>query len=113
MRKLVLITIGILYLLIALLALAPGYSSWAYESVSYNLFLAVMGLMALGAADLGGDEAKWFDFAFGLLLIVLTFVGAVNFVHYGTGSLANIIINGLAAILLLYPGIILHHRLRH
>ena len=111
MRKLILLAIGLVYLVTTLLALAPGPSPFS-ESLSYNLFLAVMGLLALGAADLGGVEGKWFDFAFGLVLIVLTFVEAVNYVHFGTGSVLNIFLNGLSAIALLYLGIVVHHRLR-
>jgi hypothetical protein len=113
MRKSILAIIGALYLAVALYDLTPGSSALVSSSLSYNLFLAVMGLMALGAADLGGVEGKWFDFAFGLVLIVLTAVGAVNLINYGTGSVANIFLNGLSAVVLLYGGIVLHHRWRH
>jgi len=113
MRKLTLIVIGLLYLALALYGLTPGSLGIISDSRSYNLFLATMGLLALGAADLGGMEGKWFDFAFGLVLIVLTIVGAINLVTSGSGSVGVIFLHGLSAMALLYGGITLHHRLRH
>ena len=108
MRKFTLISIGVLYILLGLYDLSLG----AYGR-SYNIFLIVMGLMALGAADLGGTEGKWFDFAFGLILIFLTMVGAYNLVYLGQGSIGLVLFHGLAAAALLYFGIILNHRLKY
>jgi len=108
MRKFTLIFIGLLYILLGLYNL--GLATYGR---SYNIFLVVMGLMALGAADLGGTEGKWFDFAFGLVLIFLTLLGAYNLVYLGQGSLGQVIFHGLAATALLYFGITLNHRLKY
>ncbi len=112
-RKFILRLIGVAYIVVGLVGLAPGASSAFFSTgKNYNIFLGVMGLMALGAADLGGDAAKWFDFAFGLLLVILTVLGAMNFLRFGTTALGDIILNGLSAVALLYIGLILNHRLK-
>ena|ERR1051326_3243869 len=112
MRKLILVVTGGLYLMVGLYGLVPGSVALVSSSKSYNLFLIVMGLLALGAADLGGVEAKWFDFAFGVALVVLTIVAAINLVHFGTGTAGNIFLNAIGAVALLYLGLIVNHRLK-
>jgi len=113
MRKFILRIIGCGYVLIGLLALAPGSSGGLFvDSKSYNIFLGIMGLFALGAADLGGKAGKWFDLIFSLVLIALATAGAINFVNFGSGFLGNIFVDGGSAIALLYVGLILNHRLK-
>jgi hypothetical protein len=113
MRKFILRVIGCGYVLISLLALTPSASGGLFvDSTSYNIFLGIMGLFALGAADLGGKAGKWFDLIFSLVLIVLAAVGAINFVNFGSAFLGNIFVDGLSAIALLYCGLILNHRLK-
>lgn len=112
MRKFILRFVGLWYILIGLYGVTPGVAPLVSDSSSYNVFLIIMGALSLGAADLGGSEAEWFDFAFSVVLIFLTTVAAVNYLHVGTGTLGNILINGLAAIALLYVGLILNGRLK-
>jgi|GEM_PF-3661635 len=113
MRRAVLSFVGALYVLMALIGFALPSSGFFSADKSYNVFLGILGLLALSCADMGGLEGKWFDFIFGLVLIVMTIVGAVNYLNFGTGSLGNIFVNGLASIFLLYLGIVVNHRLKH
>ncbi len=113
MRKFILRVIGLGYILIGLVALTPAAAGGLFaDSKSYNIFLGIMGLFALGCADLGGKAGKWFDLIFSLVLIVLAAIGAINFVNSGSAFLGNIFVDGLSAIALLYFGLILNHRLK-
>ena|SRR5687767_5013780 len=113
-RKSLLWLVGLLYIVIGLLGLASPVPAWFFvASKSYNIFLVIMGLMSLGAADLGGDEAKWFDLIFGLVLIVLTAIGSWDLLYRGGTPLGHVLFNGLMAIILLYVGLIINHRLKH
>lgn len=114
LRNTLLIIVGMVYLALGLIGLAePLIPGFFVVSKSYNLFLAFMGVLSLGAADLGGDEAKWFDFVFGLVLIGLTILGAWDFLYNGTTPLGHVFLNALMSILLLYVGLVLNHRLKH
>jgi hypothetical protein len=114
MRKSILALAGAAYIIVALVGWAsPASGGFFSGDKSYNIFLGVLGLLALACADMGGLAAKWFDFVFGLLLIVMTIVGAANYLYFGTANLGNILMNGIASILLLYIGLIVNHRLKY
>lgn len=113
-RKSLLVFVGLVYIVLGLWALALPFPTWFFvEGKSYNIFLVVMGLMSLGAADLGGAEAKWFDFIFGLFLIILTVIGAWDLLYRSGTPFGHVLFNGFMAIVVLYVGLILNHRLKH
>lgn len=112
LRKFTLTIIGIAYIGIGTLGLVSTPLPFFSDSSGYNAFLLIMGILSLGAADLGSDFSRGFDFLFSIVLIILVATGSVAFLRYGAESLGNLLMNGTAAVALLYLGLNLNHRLK-
>ncbi len=106
MRKLVIRSVGAVFIVAALLALGKLPLAGLFNpGISYNGFLLVMGLLAFAAAELGGEFGRWFDFMFGIILAVLCLTSAGAW-YYGTSQVyvGTIFFTGVAAVVILYAG---------
>ncbi len=106
MRKLMVRIIGGLCIVIALVSFAKGSLFGLFiPSAGYNGFLLSMGILAFMAGELGPRTRRWFDFAFGIILVLL-FLASVGSWFYGASDIyvGNVIFTGVASIFVLFAG---------
>ncbi len=110
MRKLVLRIVGAIFIGVALLVFAKFPLRGLFNpSRGFNGFFLAMGILSFAAADLGGDNARWFDFSLGIILAVLSLTSAGAWLAGSTSVyVGTIFFTGLTAILILAAA----HRLR-